>query len=248
MNANVCAVGRADAWPPLNGGNGGPPDAEGPKARILVADGDPLTRKRLCDVLREAGHTVLAEARDGVEAVELAIFYQPDILLTELRLPGADGAEAMRRIHARVPSVRVVFLSTERRSAVQLEVIQAGACGFLSKTTPFDGIIRALQGAMRGEAAVSRDVTRRLVEQLRDIPEAGSGIRPIRSRLTPREWEVLDGLCSGATPRTLAEAMQVQPATVKSYVQQVMAKLGAHSRDEAIELARERFRVRETVI
>ncbi|UGS37770.1 response regulator [Capillimicrobium parvum] len=221
----------------------------GRSIRVLLADGDPVTRRWLSDRLHEVQDVVVVgQARDGIEAVELAVYYRPDIVLSELHLEKIDGVEAMRRIHARSPEIRVLFLSTERRSSVHLEVMHAGACGVLSKDTPFDGVIQALLGIARGEAATSRTVTRRLVEQLRDIPEVGSGVRPIHSTLTGREWEVLDALCAGATPAAVAQSMQVAPATVKSHVKHVMAKLGAHSREEAIMLARERFRFREALM
>ena len=236
----------ADAAEPT----GGPQDPVPEQSlRVLLADGDPVTRRWLSDRLHEAQDVVVVgQARDGIEAVELAVYYRPDVVLSELQLDKIDGVEAMRRIHDRSPEIRVVFLSTERRSSIHLEVMHAGACGVLSKDTPLDGVVEALRGIARGEAATSRTVTRRLVEQLRDIPELGSGVRPIHSTLTGREWEVLDALCAGATPVAVAESMQVAPATVKSHVKHVMAKLGAHSREEAIVLARERFRFREALM
>jgi two-component system nitrate/nitrite response regulator NarL len=216
---------------------------------VLLADGDPLARRWLRDSIQaSSGVVVVADAADGVEALELAVYYRPHVLLCERRLRRLDGLEVMRRLHERAPGVHVVFLSTEDDVAGQVDAARAGASGALSKTTPIDGIVRAVRGIVRDEAAVSRLTYGSLVAGLRGIPEAGAGLRPIHSTLTPREWDVLDALCAGMSMSAIASHLQVAPATVRSHVKQVMAKLDVHSREDAIGLARERFRLQEGVI
>jgi two-component system nitrate/nitrite response regulator NarL len=219
------------------------------RIRVLIADGDALARRWLRDSIQATpGIVVVADAADGIEAVELAVYYRPDVLLCERRLRRIDGMEAMRRVHERAPEVHVVFLSTEDDVSGHLEAARAGASGALSKATPIDGIVRAVHGLVRGEAAVSRDAYGALVERLRAIPEAGTGLRPIHSSLTPREWEVLDALCAEMPMSAIASHLDITQATVRSHVKRVMAKLDVHSRDEAVAVARERFQLRGSLI
>jgi two-component system nitrate/nitrite response regulator NarL len=219
------------------------------RIRVVLADGDPLARRWLRDSIQATSSIiVVADAADGIEAVELAVYYRPDVLLCERRLRRIDGLEAMRRVHERAPEVHVVFLSTEDDAAGHVEATRAGASGALSKTTPIDGIVRAVHGIVRGEAAISRDTYAQLVDRLRGIPEAGAGLRPIHSALTPREWEVLDALCAGMPMAGIASHFDIAPATVRSHVKRVMAKLDVHSRDEAVAVARERFQLQGSVL
>lgn len=242
MTGNTASPARADVAPVQEAG-------DATRIRVLIADGDPLARRWLRDSIQATSDiVVVADAADGIEAVELAVYYRPDVLLCERRLRRIDGLEAMRRVHQRAPEVHVVFLSTEDDITAHLDAARAGASGALSKATPIDGIVRAVHGIVRGEAAVSREVYAPLVERLRAIPEAGAGLRPIHSNLTPREWEVLDALCAEMTISAIASQLEITPATVRSHVKRVMAKLDVHSRDEALAVARERFQLQGGVI
>jgi two-component system nitrate/nitrite response regulator NarL len=216
---------------------------------VVLADGDPLARRWLRDSIQaSSGIVVVADAADGVEALELAVYYRPDVLVCDRRLRRLDGLEMMRRLHERVPEVQVVFLSTDSDLAAHIDAARAGASGALSKATPIAGIVRAVRGAVRGEAAVSREACTSLVHHLRSIPEPGVGLRPIHSRLTPREWEVLDALCAGMSMSAIASHLQVAPATVRSHVKRVIAKLDVHTREDAVRVARERFQLQGGVI
>ncbi|MFN8204747.1 MAG: response regulator transcription factor [Solirubrobacteraceae bacterium] len=219
------------------------------RIRVVLADGDPLARRWLRDSIQAtSGIVVVADAADGIEAVELAVYYRPDVLLCERRLRRIDGLEAMRRVHERAPEVHVVFLSTDADVTDQVEAANAGASGALSKATPIDGIVRALHGIVRGEAAVPREAYAELVERLRGVPEAGTGLRPVHSTLTPREWEVLDALCAGMSMSAISTQLGIAPATVRSHVKRVTAKLDVHGREEAVTVARERFQLQGSVI
>jgi two-component system, NarL family, response regulator LiaR len=207
-------------------------------ARVLLADDDPLVRGALRDALgREPGISVEAEATDGREAVEMALHLHPDIVLMDVDLPGVDGVTATLRISRAAPDIRIVVFSPVDDDELGMLGLRAGASGFLMKDIPIEALGRALRGVSRGEAAVSRALTLRLIEQLREAPEGRLGWRPVQSNLTTREWQVLDLLCTGATTDGIARELVLSPETIRTHVKHILAKLGARSRAEAVLLA-----------
>jgi DNA-binding NarL/FixJ family response regulator len=217
--------------PKENGKNGKP------RLRVLIADDDPLARRALRDALQEAGCAVAADATDGQEAVELALHYRPDVVLMDVGLPRIDGIAAMRQILVQAPEVRVVMLSRTNDEDAGLLALGAGASGYLSKDIDLTSLPRAMRGVIEGEAAVSRALTMRLIERLRTLPRETRGMRPVKSPLTPREWEVLDLMTAGCSTHEIADELVLSPETVYSHIKNLLRKLGVHSRAEAIELA-----------
>ena len=217
------------------------------RPRVIVADPDPLARRVIKDVLQEAGKFIVAaEAADGVELVELALHYRPELVLLEPTLPRLDGFEAMKRIRAGAPDIRIIVLSVERDPELQLNALRAGASGFLCKDVDMASVAQAMHAVIRGEAAVSRELTMKLVEHLRAVPQPGQGMRPVRSILTTREWEVLDLMLGGAATSEIAAQLVLSEDTIYSHVKNIMRKLGVHSRQEAIEIAQQMCRVNGT--
>jgi NarL family two-component system response regulator LiaR len=201
--------------------------------RVIIADDDPLARRMIKGALQGAGMTVVAEAKDGHEAVGLGLHYQPDIVLMDVVMPGLDGILATRQLLKTNPDQLVVALTGGDEGELGMLALRAGAVGFLSKDVDIDALPRALQGARGGEAAVSRDMTRRLIERLRGT-HGSSDLRPIKSPLTTREWEVIALFKSDRSPDDVAEVLVLSPETVRSHLKNIMRKLDVHSRADAI--------------
>jgi NarL family two-component system response regulator LiaR len=207
--------------------------------RVIVADDDALVRRVLRDVLQRAGIVVIAEAGGGPEAVELTLYYKPDVVLIDLLMPGTDGIAATREILAGLPGAKVVMISSSEDEELALLTLRLGACGYMSKSMNIESIPRALRAAAAGEAVIPRRMTARLVDALRRTREDGAGIRPVRSALTAREWEVLDLLCRRMSTDEIADALVLSAETVRSHIKSILRKLRVSSRGEAVAIAEE---------
>jgi two-component system, NarL family, response regulator LiaR len=210
--------------------------------RVIVADDDPLARRMIRSALQDAGFVVVAEARNGREAVELTQYYSPDAVLMDVVMPELDGISATRRILSERPD-QLVILLTGADEEIGLAGLQAGASGYLNKDVDIEALPRALKGAAAGEAAISRTMGTLLIQQLRRAPTrpTTNRLRPVRSSLTAREWEVLDLLCDGHSTDQMANELFLSTETVRSHVKSIYRKLGVNSRDQAVSEA-ERLR------
>jgi len=207
------------------------------RMRVIVADDDPFARRVIKDALQRADVIVVAEAHNGHEAVELCLHYEPDIVVMDVVMPEIDGIAATRRIRKQIPDQPIVLLTSTDEEEMGLLGLRAGAVGFLSKDLDIDVLPRALRGALDGEAVISRQLGMRLLEHLRSAPEGGNGMRPIKSPLTGREWEVIDLLDEGLTTDQIAETLVLSSETVRSHVKNILRKLDARSRAEAVAVA-----------
>jgi DNA-binding NarL/FixJ family response regulator len=212
-------------------------DSEGGALRVVLADGDPLARRTIRDALQADGITVVAEATTGREAVELTAFYRPDAVIIDASVPEVDCIEVTRILHERSPGVCVIVLAAVLDDTVALRVLRLGASGYLEKTTDPELLPRVLRGALEGEAAISRRLAMTVIESYRRTPRGGAGLRPVRSPLTDREWEVLDLLAGGAGTEDIARALVLSTETVRSHLKNLYRKLGVRSREDAVEAA-----------
>jgi len=206
--------------------------------RVIIGDGDRDSRRAMRVRLQEGGVTVIAEAATGRETLELSVFYKPDVVLVETLLPDTDGVTVTRELTARIPGTAVVLLSETEDPELGLMALRAGAQGFLGRDIGLNALPRALKAAAHGEAVISRRLTMRIIDGMRRVREDGAGLRPVRSRLTSREWEVLDLLCEQLSTDEIADTLVLSPETVRSHIKNLLRKLGVRSRREAVEQAK----------
>jgi two-component system, NarL family, response regulator LiaR len=209
--------------------------------RAVIADDDPFARRVVKDVLERAGVIVVAEARDGRQAVELTLHYLPDVVVMDVVMPGFDGIMATRQIRRQLPEQLVIVLTGAGSDDDELGLlaVRAGADGFLSKDLELEALPRALEALRQGQAAISRTLTLSLIERLRETPSGSSGMRPVKSPLTAREWEVIDLLKESKTTDQIADELVLSPETIRSHVKNILRKLKVRSRQEAIAKADE---------
>jgi DNA-binding NarL/FixJ family response regulator len=203
--------------------------------KAVIADDDPLVRRVIRETLELASVEVVAEARTGLQAVERTLALRPDALVLDLCMPEGDGLEVIRRLRTELgEGVKIVVMSGTCDEARALAVLLAGADGFLGKDAPLAALPRALRAVSDGEIAISRGMTKALVERLRWLADAGAGPRPAQSALTTRQWQVLDLLCQGASTERIAATLVLSDLTVRSHIKQILRRLGVHSRREAV--------------
>jgi NarL family two-component system response regulator LiaR len=195
--------------------------------RIVVADDHSLFRDGIVSLLDAAGFTVVGEAGDGRTAVETVLRLRPDVALMDIAMPGCTGLQSLREIRAQWPDAKVVILTVSDEDADLFEAIEAGAAGYLLKSLKADEFIEMLKGVQRGEAAMTRQTTARLM--------AGFSHRATSPAqdLTPRETELLQLMAQGLSNKEIAMALSLSENTVKYHLKNVLQKLGAHNRTEA---------------
>jgi NarL family two-component system response regulator LiaR len=203
--------------------------------RVIVADDDPSARRAMRDALQRAGMTVVCEAEDGRQALDLVLKHRPDAVLMDVVMPGLDGLAATRQIINETPDQVVILVSRSEDEAIGLASLRAGAAGCVSSALGVDALPRTVAGAVDGEAAISRRLVMRLVERLRGA--AGRTSQPGRSRVTPREWDVIELLAERQSTRQIAESLQLSTETVRSHIKHILRKLDARSREEAVAAA-----------
>jgi DNA-binding NarL/FixJ family response regulator len=210
-----------------------PQEVTATRLRVVIADADPFARRTVRDALQAAdGIVVAADAENAREAAELAGYYHPDVLLVEAALLGDHGVELFRQLSRAGALSRVALLTTHYDEDEALRALRAGAVGYLDKQIDPRELQNVVRRLARGEAVLRPALAARVLECLRDVPD--TGWRPVRSRLTSREWEVVDLIGEGASTQTIADRLVLSRSTVYTHVKSVLRKLGVHSRPDAV--------------
>jgi two-component system, NarL family, response regulator len=197
--------------------------------RILLVDDHSVVRTGLAMLMgQEEDFAVVGEAEDVEQAVARFRKFRPDVTLMDIRMPGADGIEALRKIREEFPGARVVMLTTYDLDEDVFRALDAGAVGYLLKSVQHAELFDAVRRVHAGERCIPRSLETRLAD------------REVRSRLSPRELETLDLLARGFTNREIGSALGVSERTAKAHVEAILAKLEAADRAEAVDAAYKR--------
>ena len=208
---------------------------------VVVVDDEALIRGSIRVLLQTAADLdVVGEAANGADAVEVVARERPDVVLMDVRMPGTDGVEATRQITSTpgLKDVRVIILTTFDLDEYVYAALRAGASGFLLKDTRPAGLLEAVRLVAAGDALLAPSVTRRLIREFAARPDMWPPPGPL-SPLTRRELEVLTLVARGLSNSELAVQLCLSPATVKTYVTRLLAKLDARDRAQLVAMAYE---------
>jgi DNA-binding NarL/FixJ family response regulator len=204
--------------------------------RVLVADDQSMVRAGFRMLLGgEEGIEVVAEASNGLEAVDKAARFEPEVVLMDIRMPELDGLEATRRILSADAAPRVLILTTFDLDEYVYEALRAGASGFVLKDDPPEQLIAAIRTIAAGDALLSPSVTKRVVERFSRIPH----VAPPKEldELSEREREVFRLVAHGLSNAEIGEELYISETTVKTHVTHILSKLGLRDRVQAVVLA-----------
>jgi DNA-binding NarL/FixJ family response regulator len=206
----------------------------------MIVDDQALVRAGFRMILdAEPDIEIVAEAADGLEAVDLAERFTTDVVLMDIRMPNLDGIEATRRIAERSPSTHVLILTTFDLNEYVYEALRAGASGFLLKDAPPEQLVSAIQVVASGEALLAPSITKRVIAEYARRPPAREGLPPELADLTAREVEVLRLVARGSSNAEIARELFLGETTVKTHVARILQKLNLRDRVQAVVVAYE---------
>ena len=199
--------------------------------RVMLVDDHTMVRRGLATFLKIFDDLELAgEAESGELAVKLCAETQPDVILMDMVMPIMDGATATRIIRQKFPQVQVIALTSFKEGELIKNALEAGAIGYLLKDVSAEDLVRAIRSAHAGRATLSPEAAQSLVDAANLPPSPGF-------ELTERERDVLLLMIEGLNNTQIAGKLTVSPSTIKSHVSNILSKLGAASRTEAVTLA-----------
>jgi NarL family two-component system response regulator LiaR len=202
-----------------------------PPIRVMIVDDHTMVRRGLATFLKVFDDLKLAgEAESGEAAIRLCAEVMPDVILMDMVLPMMDGAATTRAIRQQFPQVQIIVLTSFKEGDLIRHALEAGAIGYLLKNVSADELAKAIRAAHFGRATLSPEVAQAIVQAANQPPAPGLD-------LTEREREVLTLLIEGLNNTQIAARLTVSPSTIKSHVSNILVKLGAASRTEAVTLA-----------
>ena len=209
-----------------------PPAPGTPAVRLMLADDHRMLREGLRRSMTEQGFSVVGEAADGAQAVELAHRLLPDVVLMDVTMPELDGVGATREIRSALPNVRVVMLTMHADEDVLASAIRAGASGYLVKDCSTREIAEAVRMAASGETIISPNLAASMLDEVRkmDAPAQTEDQRVV----TRREEEVLQLIANGCSTPEVAEQLYISHKTVKNHLASIYQKLDARDRTQAV--------------
>jgi len=207
------------------------------KIRVLVVDDHTIVRDGICALLALTGDMeIVGEAANGEEALDKVGELMPDVVLMDINMPVMGGLEATRRIHDEFPSIKVLALTQYDDKEYVFPIIEAGASGFISKTSASSDLGLAVRSVFQGDSFLSPSVARLLVKE-HQLGGKGQDRSDSYGQLTTREKEVLKLTADGCTIREIAEELIISPKTVEGHKTNLMTKLGIHSNADLIKYA-----------
>ncbi len=207
--------------------------------RILIADDQSLFREGLHTLLSvQPEFEVVGEAGNGEEVLRLAAEHLPDVVLMDLRMPGIDGVSATRTLHEKFPDIKVIVLTTFDDDEDVFEGLRAGAVGYLLKDVSSGKLFEAIRAAAKGEYFLLPSITAKIVSELRRVSIPGPKHVELVEPLSGRETEILKLVSNGMSNRQIAEVLVISEGTVKNHLSNILAKLSARDRIQAVEIAR----------
>ena len=206
--------------------------------RVLIVDDHALYRRGLLTVLgTEDGIEVVGEAADGIEAVDQAEENLPDVIVMDVSMPKRGGIDACRVIKQRVPSARILMLTSSDDEANLFEAVRAGANGYLLKDVPPEEVAAGIRGVFHGQSLLSPMMATKLLTEFAQISQRETVPAPTPGlelpRLTDRELEILKLVARGRLNREIATELFIAENTVRNHIRNILDKLQMHSRMEA---------------
>jgi DNA-binding NarL/FixJ family response regulator len=214
--------------------------------RVLLVDDQPLFRQGLADLLAlNQDLEIVGEANHGGEAIELTSALQPDVILMDIRMPICDGVEATRQIHQTYPWIKIMVLTTFDEDEYIWQSLQAGALGYILKSTPSPQVANAIRTLYLGHSQLGPTIASKVFDRLQPPVASDPVILPkddglldsrtdrLRQRLNPRELEILQQVRSGRNNREIAELLHLSEGTVKNYITTLLSKLNLRDRTQA---------------